>query len=261
LNTVVLDEFKAILDRWPIWMMLGNQDIKLRYRRSSIGPLWITISMMVTIYTMGFLYGHLFHLDLDKYFPYLSSGIICWTFISTLITECSNAFIESDAYIRNQEVYFSLFMMRVMLRNTLIFAHNLIAYLPILLIFRTGLGLNTLFLLPGLIIIAFNVVFWGSTLALIGTRYRDFGQIINSIVQVVFFLTPIMWMPSLLPDRYHWIYQFNPFYHLLSLIRNPLMNQSVPYYCLIGAAAMTALGYLMYTYFMGRYKYRIVFWL
>ena len=70
------------LKKWKIWMALAWQDIKLRYRRSVIGPLWITLSMAITVYSMGFLYSRLFHMDLDSYFPYLVSGMLAWGVIS-----------------------------------------------------------------------------------------------------------------------------------------------------------------------------------
>ncbi|PNL60048.1 ABC transporter permease, partial [Legionella anisa] len=89
----IYKELKAIFVEWPIWFMLGTQDIKLRYRFSSIGPFWITINMAITVYSMSFLYSHLFKVKLEDYLPYLTSGIICWSFLSNLFIEGSNAFI------------------------------------------------------------------------------------------------------------------------------------------------------------------------
>src|SRR5436190_24289563 len=67
--------------KWRIWLTLAYQDIKLRYRRSVLGPFWLTISMAVTVYSMGFLYAHLFHTDLQQYYPFLVAGMLCWTMI------------------------------------------------------------------------------------------------------------------------------------------------------------------------------------
>src|SRR3990167_7170629 len=53
--------------KWRIWLMLAYQDIKLRYRRSVLGPFWITMSMAITVYSMGYLYGHLFHIPIQEY--------------------------------------------------------------------------------------------------------------------------------------------------------------------------------------------------
>src|SRR5579862_3469636 len=69
-------DIKEGLQKWPIWMMLAYQDIKLRYRRSVLGPFWLTLSMAITVYTMGYLYGHLFHIELKTYYPFLVAGML-----------------------------------------------------------------------------------------------------------------------------------------------------------------------------------------
>ena len=241
--------------------MLGTQDIKLRYRCSSIGPLWISINMAITVCCMGFLYGHLFKINIGEYFPYLTSGIIGWSFISTLILEGSNAFIESESYIKNQDSFISLFMMRIFFRNIIILAHNLLIFIPIIFIFSIGMSFKTLLFIPGLFIIGFNVMTWGTLLSIITTRYRDFNPIISSFMQIVFFLTPIMWMPNLLPEKLQWVVSYNPFYQFLNLIREPLLNNMISSQTLMIVSLVSLLGMMLYAYFLNKFKYHIVFWL
>jgi ABC-type polysaccharide/polyol phosphate export permease len=116
-------------------------------------------------------------------------------------------------------------------------------------------------LLPGLIIICTNAMLWGSLLAIIGTRYRDFAQIIVSLVQVIFFLTPVMWMPTLLPERLQWIAAYNPFNQFLNLIRDPLLDVMIQTNTVVIVSLATILGFVLYAYFLGKYKNKIVFWL
>jgi ABC-type polysaccharide/polyol phosphate export permease len=257
----IYEEIKAIFIDWPIWFMLGTQDIKLRYRCSSIGPFWIAINMAVTVCSMGFLYGHLFKINISEYFPFLTTGIIGWSFISTLILEGSNAFIESETYIKNQDTFISLFMMRLFLRNVIIFAHNLLVFIPLIFICNLGFSFKTLLIIPGLFIIGFNAITWGTFLSIITTRYRDFNQITSSIMQIVFFLTPVMWMPNLLPKQYQWLAIYNPFNQFLNLIRDPLLQNQVSSLTLMIVSLVSVLGFLLYAYFLNKYKYRIVFWL
>ena len=241
--------------------MLGTGDIKLRYRCSSIGPLWITINMAITICCMGFLYGHLFKVNIGDYFPYLTTSLIGWSFISTLILEGSNAFIESESYIKNQASYCSLFMMRLFLRNIILLMHNLLVFIPIMFIYTIGVSFKTLLILPGLFIIGFNVMTWGTLLSIITTRYRDFNQIISSLIQIAFFLTPVMWMPNLLPEQFQWVVVYNPFYQFLNLIRAPLLNDMINPQGMMIVSLVSVSGFLLYAYFLSKFKYRIVFWL
>ncbi len=257
----VYEEIKALVTRWPVWYMLGSQDIKLKYRRSSLGPLWITLSMAVTIYSMGFLYGHLFKANLALYYPHLASGIIGWALVSTLLLESTNAFIVSENYIRNQNNAMSQFIMRIILRNLLIFVHNVLVFIPIIFIFDISISFKLLLIIPGLLLIAVNTMFWGSLLAVFGTRYRDFTQIVASLIQVIFFLTPIMWMPKLLPEKYRWAVHYNPFNGFLNLVRAPLMNQLIDFTSLVVVLIATSLGFILYYFVMKKFKHRIVFWL
>jgi len=259
--SMALDEVKAIKQHWLIWYTLGFQDIQLRYRRSALGPLWLTLSTAVMIYSMGFLYSHLFKLDLHQYFPYLASGFICWQYIATLLNESSNAYIDAMNYLQNQRTFYSLFEMRIVLRNLLIFAHNFLAFIPIALIFHTGFGWHSLMLFPGLILLSVNGFFWGSVIAALSTRYRDIQQIVGSIIQVVFFVTPVMWMPSLLPERVRWFFDWNPFAQFLAIIRAPLMNQPVSSQAFLVVSLITLLGIYLYMVVMSRVKNRLVFWL
>lgn len=257
----ILPEIKAIYQLAIVWLTLGSQDIKLRYRRSILGPLWITISMAITIYSMGFLYAKLFHIEIDTYLPYLASGIIGWSFISSLLIESSQVFIESEGYIRNQESYVSTFMMRLIVRNILVFLHNLLAFIPIIIVCKLNFGYKFLFLIPHIFIIALNAFFYGTSLAIIATRYRDFSQIIASVMQVIFFLTPVMWMATALSTNMQWIIKYNPFYYFLNLIRAPLLASNTPENGLFVMFCVTLFGFLIYSLLLSRYKYRIVFWL
>lgn len=260
-NNVIYEEIKSIASHSLIWLTLGSQDIRLRYRRSTIGPFWITINMAITVISLGFLYGYLFKLKLDNYLPFLTSGIIGWSLISTLILESCNAFIESEKYIKNQDSFFSLFLMRLTLRNCIVFMHNLLVFIPIILIFHLEINFKILLLIPGLIIIGINSIFWGTSLAIIGTRYRDFNPIISSLMQVIFFLTPIIWMPNLLPSQLQWIVKYNPFNQLLNLIRAPMSGEFVDLSTILMVSYISVLGFLLYFYFLRKYKHRIVFWL
>lgn len=257
----VREEIHAIFRHWPMWFMLGTQDIQLRYRRSTLGPFWITISMAISVYCMGFLYGHLFKVQLEQYFPYLASGIISWAYLSVLILEGVNAFLDSEGYIKNQDSYMSIFIMRMIFRNSIIFLHNLVVFIPIIIFCHVGISFKTLLIIPGILLIVMNVVTWGTVIAVMGTRYRDFAQIIISLVQVVFFLTPVMWMPNLLPDKYQWLVICNPFYQFLNLLRAPMLNAMIDGYSVLIISAITGVGLLLYTYFLRQYKSRIVFWL
>lgn len=251
------------LKNWHVWLTLAYQDIKLRYRRSVLGPFWITLSMAITVYSMGYLYAHLFHVNLSDYYPFLVAGMLTWTLISTVITDLTEAFMLSESLIKQVKLPYSLYIHRVATRNILVFFHNILVIVPIFIIYHASvkLNLNTLLILPGLAAIYLNAMIYGLILAMIGARYRDVMQIIRSLVQVVFFVTPVMWSPAILdPDKRFIIYA-NPFYSFLELVRAPLLGTAPTLFNVGVVTVFTLMGYLICKKMFVRYRSRIIYWL
>lgn len=260
---LALNDIKEGLSKWRIWLMLAYQDIRLRYRRSVLGPFWITLSMAITVYSMGYLYSHLFRSDIKSYFPFLVAGMLGWTLISTQVTELTEALTTSDGLIKQVKLPYSLYIHRVSFRNILIFFHNLLVMVPIFIFFHDSVKINgyTLLLIPGLFIIYLNSICYGIVLAMIGARYRDIMQVIKSLIQVSFFLTPVMWNPSILPPQDQYIVFFNPFYAFIELLRAPLLGTMPALATLALVAFVTLIGAAIAIRMLTRYRARIVYWL
>lgn len=258
---IAYSELKKSFSLWRIWTTLALQDIKLRYRRSTLGPFWITMSMAITICCMGFLYSYLFQINLHQYFPYLASGIISWGLVAGLVNESPSCFIDSENYIKNINLPFTTFLLQLTLRNLIIFMHNLLVFLPIIYFFNVQLNAYSLFIFLGVFILTINSVCYGTVLAIIGVRYRDFPQIAISLTQVGFFLTPIMWSEELLPDRLLLPLEFNPFYQILNLVRKPMLGELLTSQNLLAISILTFIGVFLFYFVTKKYKDRVVFWL
>ena len=249
------------LKAWRIWCLLAWQDVKLRYRRSTLGPFWITLSMAVTIYSMGLLYGRLFKMDLSQYYPFLAAGMLAWSLISALLTESASIFVESEQFIKQMKQPYSVFVFRTVSKCFIIFFHHIIVLIPILFLFDVKINLNSLYVLLGLAIIWLNGVVYGTILAILGTRFRDIVPLIISLVQVIFFLTPIIWSPSVLPERYQYIINLNPFAQFLELLRQPLLGNLPANYTMGFIFLVTVLGFIISFIIFARYRARIAYWL
>lgn len=257
------EDVKTGLLNWRIWSMLAYQDIKLRYRRSVLGPFWITLSMAITVYSMGYLYSHLFHMQLSEYFPYLVAGMLGWSLVSTTVTDMVETFTANEAMLKQIKLPYSLYIHRVATRNLIIFFHNILVFLPILFIFhdQISFGLNWLLLIPGLLIIYFNSICYGLFFAMIGARYRDISQLIKSLIQVVFFVTPIMWKPSILPASKQFLAYLNPMFSMLELIRAPMIGYALTPINILMVLLISILGVgASYPMFVSR-RARIIYWL
>src|SRR5580704_7850035 len=141
-------EVAAGFRAWPVWGLMGWHDIRQRYRRSIIGPFWITLSMGIMVGALGFLYAQFFRQPIRDYLPFIALGIIIWGFISTLILDGCIAFTASESVIRQLRAPLSIYVFRVMWRNLIVFAHNMLIYIIIMLIFGIWPGTQALLAIP-----------------------------------------------------------------------------------------------------------------
>lgn len=243
-----------------LWGLLGWQDIRRRYRRSVLGPFWLTISMGVFVAALGTLYGALLRVELAVYVPYLALGFIVWTLIASTFTEGCAAFTGAEGVIKQTTQPLSVHMYRIAWRNVIIFLHNAIIFVVVALVFSHWPGWTGLLALPGLVLVCLSCVWAGLLLGIVSARFRDVPPLVASIMRVMFFLTPIIWMPSLLPGR-ALLLEFNPFYHFLELVRGPLLGQAPGLVSWLAVVGMALGGWLVAFAMFRRYRRRIAYWI
>ncbi len=256
---LALRDLVAGLQHWHLWGLVGWQDIRQRYRRSVLGPFWLTLSMGVLVGTLGFLYGALFKIEVAEYLPFLALGFLAWGLISGVITDGCSAFIDSEHFIKQVKLPFSTFVFRVLWRNLIIFAHNFAVYVVVAIVFGIWAGWAGLLLIPGLVLIIGTAVWAGLLFGMICARFRDVPPIVTSLLQVAFFLTPIIWKPELLGNRIAFV-QINPFFHFVELVRAPLLGQTPAPLTWAVVLGVTAGGWLVTFLFFRRFRSRIPYW-
>jgi len=254
-----IEDFAAGLKHWELWFTLGWHDVHQRYRRSVVGPFWLTISMGVMIGGLAYLYAGLFGQSLERYLPHVAVGIIVFSMITTIVTESSTVFISSSRTILQTKAPLSIYIYQMLWRCVLIFAHNMCIYLVLLPFFDFRIGWVTLLAVPGLLL---NVVigFWvGIIIGGLSARFRDVPPIVSSVMQVAFFLTPVFWTPESLKGREAFVY-LNPFYYLLDVIRLPLLGEAPPLSMWLVVIGFACLAGVVGLFFFARYRARIAYW-
>jgi ABC-type polysaccharide/polyol phosphate export permease len=242
--------------------MLAWQDIRQSYRRSAVGPFWITIGMGVQILTMGLVFGLIFKTDLTEYFPFLATSIIFWGLISTSLNEGCMTFISSEAMIKQLNLPHYQYVLRTVWRNTVSTGHNLVILPLVLLFFGRIPDLTLLVLLPGLVFLLLNITWLVWLIGMLSARFRDMPPIVSSALTVAFYVTPVMWYPQLIDNTElaHFLLGLNPIYHWLQIVRLPVLGQ-LPTWENWGIAALSAgFGWLITMSAYRKYKNMIAYW-
>lgn len=252
----------AALRGYELAGVLGWQDIRQRYRRSSFGPFWLTISMGVLIGALGLVFGNLFGTPMKEFLPFLTIGLILWTLISTALNEGCTGFTAAEAMIKQISLPLFTHILRVLWRNLIIFAHNLVIYPLVLIVFWVPLPATALLAIVGLVLLMINLSWMALLLGMFCTRYRDVPQIIANLLQVFFYLTPIIWMPNLLPKRASiLLLNANPFFHLIEIVRAPLLGSLPSALNWQVGIVLAVAGWIFTILFYGRFRSRIAYWL
>lgn len=231
------------ISNWHAWLLLAWLDIKHKYRRSVLGPFWITITMGVLIGGIGLVYSTLFGLDIKKYLPYIALGDTTWIYMSMVMQDACTTFSGSSNLIRAARMPLMLHVMRAVTRNFFIYLHGSVVLIPVLIygdIWPTPLwGISLL----GILAIVLMSIPASLMLGIVAARFSDLTPIISNGMQLLFFLTPIIWHAEMLKNK-RFIADWNPFYHFIELVRAPVLGQvpSMLSWWVVGLSIVSAIA-------------------
>jgi len=255
-----LQDFLSGFKLWQMCLYLGWEDIRQRYVRTFLGPLWLIIGTAVWVLAMGVVMASLFGNNVKDTLPFIAAGTLIWTFIANMMNDGCQVFIQSSNIIHTIHLPISLHVMRFLVRNFIIFLHNFVILIVVFLVCHVQLSMGTVMAIPGLFILLINGLWVGSLLGMINSRYRDIQQIITTSMAILPFVTPIFWEKSFL-KKHFWIANANPFYHAVEIVRAPLLGRPFPVLSWEVMSGLTVFGILLTLVFFSKYKNRVIYWL
>lgn len=242
------------------WSRLAWIEVISKYRKTILGPFWITLSTGVTIVFLGLLYGKILGFDIEKFLPYLAIGLILWGFVAAILQEAPLLFIANRNVILNMPIAVEYLVVKMIVKNIFVMLHNFVLVALLALFYPLQIGLSLLGAILGLLLgVAFSY-FLTIVLAMLGARFRDVAQTITALLGMVFMATPIIWYPHML-GKYQFIVEFNPIYHFIEVVRAALIDNAFAISHLLTLAAMTLAAYLVATVALRRYRKTLVFWI
>jgi ABC-type polysaccharide/polyol phosphate export permease len=258
-NIALIDVVAGML-AFDIWGRLGWRDIKRRYRRTTFGPFWTTVSLGIFVTVLGLVWSNLWHMDPRTYLPYLTSGMLCWVFFSAICTESCLGIVQQQGLLKQLRISYTLLACASVWRNVIVFVHNIAIYALICVYAGISITWGTLLVVPGLALLCLNAIWIALFLGTICARYRDIVQLVGNLLQISMFVTPIFWTPSQLTGRAAMLADFNPLYHLIAIVRDPLLGiVPEPLHWAV-VAVMAIIGWTLTVFMMSKFRHRIVYW-
>lgn len=239
------------------WLSLS--DTRARYKRSVLGPLWITIATGVGTIGLGFIWGALLRQNAESIIPQLTYGIVLWQFMSSCITEAPQAYQQLGGIIKNQRHPIYMYPLLVIFKNIINLFHNAIIVCVVELYFGTFSYNSLPSLIIGTALMLLNIFWIVSIISILGTRYRDVSPLITTCMPIIVFITPVIYRPVQLGEL-GFLMWLNPFTYLITIIRDPLLGEVVSGTVYLGAVAMGLVGMVVTALVFRVYGRRVPFW-
>jgi ABC-type polysaccharide/polyol phosphate export permease len=263
---------KRMLARWALWDIIEGlrlyemwlrqswNEVRRRYRRTLLGPMWVTVSLIIFAVMLSVVWAGLFNTPWRQFLPFLLSGLLPWTLLSSSIAEGCMALAAGEALMKARQFPYTTLVYMVLARNTIVLGHNLVGYFPIAIACGVPLGWQTALLVPGVFLLIANCGWMALLIAIVCLRFRDFQQMVISLLQIAVFITPIFWMANQLKGRRAMIVDYNPLHYMVDLVREPLLGnapQPVSYYVCLATALV---GWWIAFRLLASKRHRLAYW-
>jgi ABC-type polysaccharide/polyol phosphate export permease len=257
---LLLEDLGGSLRRYRFWLYLGWNDVLKQYRRSFLGPVWITLSTGIFVVAFSLIGAQLFDQDLATYATYFCTGFIIFGFLTSIINDGCQCFIAAESHLKQSYTPKMIFPLQVVVRNFIVFAHNAVVIFLVLLWAGTIPSVNVIGVIFSLTMIFVTGVFLAALLGSLSARFRDIPMMVSTLLQILFFLTPIMWRPEQLTERAQWLVTLNPLASFLSFLRESLLGSSISVTQLVSVLIVTIIVIAAWVLTFRLVRAKIVYW-
>lgn len=227
--TPAFDEITRAARRWRLWTTFAWEDVRTTYRRSVIGVLWVSLSFIIFVAVKVLIFGAILNSDslyAGNYFgAYLMLGFFVWQFMGQIMSSGPGVFSSAEAWIRNDPIELPVFVFQAVTRSLFDLALTGLVVVLGLFYFGYGFHAHSLLSIPALILLILNAGWVSLFLGVVCARFRDIAHLLQALMRVFFFLTPIFWMPNQLGEHISSFLWWNPFAQFIWILRSPILDQ------------------------------------
>ncbi|TDR23225.1 ABC-2 type transport system permease protein/lipopolysaccharide transport system permease protein [Marinicella litoralis] len=257
-----ITDIKEGFKRRRLWKRLAVLELKSRYQGAFIGTSWILLTLILKVGMLSLVYSMVLQRDIKEYVLFLAIGVLTWNFISAAIISSGMVFSKGSSLMQQMKLPQSIFVFQNVYRETLILILYQLFAIPLLIALKGFAFISVLWLvaLAGFVLIVLNAFFVNMWLGWLAVRYKDVQPFLGSVVLILFLVTPVLWP---LPEKFNdsLLFLLNPFYHLLELIRAPVLNNEIPVLSFLVGIGCLLFNVVICIIFYPRVKNKLVLWL
>jgi ABC-type polysaccharide/polyol phosphate export permease len=251
----------APLAKPRLWTTLAWIDVVQSYRRTMLGPAWITLNLIIFTVAMTLVYGALFGVTAQSYSAYLLCGMIGWFWVAALVTDLGNTFVNHSHFLKSTAIDKSILIWSAAAKQVIVLGHHLVVYAVFVALQLVELSSYTLLAIPVLALLFLLSIPVTAVLCILFTRYRDLHRLVSSLIIVLLLITPVFWQAEMITGWRTAVIDLNPLHYLIEILRAPLLGRP-PDLLVVGVVlAMTIVAWLAGAALYRRYERYVVFWL
>ena len=255
-----LSDLAVGLRRHASWRFLSAEQVRNSYRRTVLGPWWLTAQTLLYVLGLALVFGQLLGAELREFLPYVATGFLTFSLLSNLVRGAANVFVAQASMIKSARQPLSNLVFRMVCVELIQFLHNAVILLGFCLFGLISLS-PWLLVAPGaLVLIAANGVALALWLGPLVARFRDVTPAVESVLQVAIFFTPVFYRPDNLSGVQAGLVGWNPFTYFIDLFRDGALGHPVALSTVVGAAAWSAANVLLGVLVFSRTRSRIPYW-
>lgn len=252
---------EASLANPRLWTGLAWNEVVQSYRRTMLGPAWISLNLVIFTVAMTLVYGALFSVPTREYAAFLACGMIGWFWVAALLGEVGYTFMNSSAFLKSTAIDKSVFVWATVFKQVIILGHHLAVYLVLVAIDVVRPSAHTLLLIPAVVVMFALSIPITAIASILFARYRDLPRLVSSMIIVILLVTPVFWQPSMIKGWRTLLFEFNPIYYIVEFLRAPLLGRPEDPLVVAVVLGMTGFLWLVGAAFYRRYERYVVFWL
>ena len=213
--------------RFVLWR-LALKDLKAKYKSAVLGLLWTAIQPLLTMVVLSLVFSYVMRITATDYAVLVLSGLVAWQFHSTVIQSGTTAFVDNSDLLKKLAFPRSIVPASVVLTNLI----HLVVAIPVYILVASVLGFEMswhfVLIIPAVLLHTLFLLGWIFLTASLHVHFRDMKYIMQALLQAWFYLSPVLYPVSMIPEKWHALYNLNPGTNIVELYRSALYSHTLP---------------------------------